>query len=115
MATTTNHLNAAAHHVAAMLRIGALRETDAATPDAGSAPSFNVIPAIAGNGLHVWRVHREGEYLDTFMTDSGARHAARMLNSGACSVNPHAPVGCRILPAGLPPHAPMHGMAGSGA
>lgn len=85
------------------------------TPDAGSAPSFNVIPAIAGNGLHVWRVHRDSHYVDTFMTDSGARHAARMLNAGGCTVNPHAPVGCRIMPAGLPPLAPMHGQAGSGA
>lgn len=119
MPTTPNYLNAAAGHVAAMLSIGTLREP-AAPPAESAPPTFTVYRHYIGGSVHgpEWHAVRAAgarDAIDYFRTDSGARHAARMLERGVCTIDRHAPIGCRIIPAGLPPLAPMHGTAGIGA
>lgn len=38
-----------------------------------------------------------GDTVDLMRTRSGAQHGANMLNLGACHVEPHRPVSCRIV------------------
>jgi hypothetical protein len=39
------------------------------------------------------------EEVDRFGTECAARHAARMLDAGVASVDPHAIVGCKVVAA----------------
>lgn len=38
------------------------------------------------------------QVIDRLRTRSGAMHAARMLNTGACQIMPHLPIGTRVQP-----------------
>ena len=53
---------------------------------------------IGGGSVPVVLDRWTGKVVDRFATEIGAEHAARMLNNGACYVDPHAPVGCHVMP-----------------
>jgi hypothetical protein len=49
----------------------------------------------------VWRFRIDGDPqlapVDYFRTRSGAEYAARLLNSGAATIDPHGLIGCRVV------------------
>ena len=85
---------------------GSRRRTGA--PEAHSPGCSTVMPASDYAVSHASRhtgfpyavEHRnaKGRPVDYYHTLAGAEYAARMLNAGTCTVEPHRPVGCRIVP-----------------
>ena len=61
-----------------------------------------VAPSALYGGSYAVQDSR-GQTLDVCRTRSGAGYAAQLLNSGLASVQPHAIVGCRIVP--VPPRS----------
>jgi hypothetical protein len=104
MSAATYELNA--HRLAAvsMLAESVLHRTARQNPPIEThddhTPRYCFGPHVGINGLPLHRVldRQTGQHVDTFRSRCAAEHAARMLNTGACTVEPHNVTGCRIVP-----------------
>jgi hypothetical protein len=54
-------------------------------------------PSVFPFSLLEWQEDRTPGLVDMYRTRSGAHHAARLLNSGAARIEPHALIGCRVV------------------
>jgi hypothetical protein len=75
----------------------------AATRTRETAPTYSVESTALGHCQLVETRHGIRRHVDTYRTPRAAQYAAELLTSGLATVNPHAPIGCRVQDAGTLP------------